>query len=106
MDNLEQVIRDTIEQQVKQYIQDNLKRPDIDTLLDIDDVAEILKVNKRWVYKHVADLPFAIKLPGKMWRFSSKRLNKFLKDELQVRELTERIAESQVEIGGRHAKVA
>jgi excisionase family DNA binding protein len=50
----------------------------IEELLGVMEVAKALNVPEHWVYRHAKELPFAIKLPGKLWRFSRKGLEKYL----------------------------
>jgi len=46
------------------------ERPEPDRMLDVEEAAAMLGVTKRWVYRHVKDLPFARRLSRKTVRFS------------------------------------
>lgn len=46
--------------------------------LTADDVAERLGASRAYVYKHVADFPFAKRLPGGAIRFSEKGLTRWM----------------------------
>ena len=53
--------------------------PDIDYLLDIDDVAPHLGKSTRWIRDNLESLPFGFKL-GSEYRFSLRRLEKWIDD--------------------------
>lgn len=48
-----------------------------DRLLDVGEAAERLSVTERWLYDH-KDLPFRLKLPGGLVRFSERGLERWL----------------------------
>ena len=49
-------------------------KSDEDHLLTVDEVAEVLAVERTWVYRHADELPFARKLSAGTLRFSSNGL--------------------------------
>ena len=49
-----------------------------DKLLDVDQAAALLHQSPRWVRDHRDELP-RVKLPGRLLRFSEKRLASFIK---------------------------
>ncbi len=51
---------------------------DVDTLIDVKEVAERLKVSERYVRKHSDELG-RVSMPGSPLRFSSKKLNSIIK---------------------------
>jgi predicted DNA-binding transcriptional regulator AlpA len=52
-------------------------KPETDTLLTIKQAAERLNVNRRWLYRHAATLPFTRKLTEGTLRFSEKGLERW-----------------------------
>ena len=50
-----------------------------DRLLTADEAAERLGVDRRWIYRHADDLPFARKLSAGTLRFSEKGLQRWVK---------------------------
>ena len=48
-----------------------------DRLLDVNEAAQRLSVNVRWLYDH-KDLPFRLKLPGGLVRFSERGLERWI----------------------------
>ncbi len=51
---------------------------DEDHLLTVDGVAEVLAVERTWVYRHADELPFTRKLSAGTLRFSSNGLQRWL----------------------------
>ena len=49
-----------------------------DKMLTAADVAEVLAVDKSWVYRHAAQLPFTRHISEQTLRFSSKGLQKWI----------------------------
>ena len=48
-----------------------------DRLLNVGEAAECLSVTERWLYDH-KDLPFRLKLPGGLVRFSERGLERWI----------------------------
>jgi excisionase family DNA binding protein len=49
-----------------------------DRLLTVDEAAQRLGVTKDWIYHHVKELPFAVKLGRRVLRFSALKLERYL----------------------------
>jgi predicted DNA-binding transcriptional regulator AlpA len=47
-------------------------------LLTIDEAAAMIKLSKRWLYRHAKNLPFARKLSRKVLRFSRSGITRWL----------------------------
>ncbi len=47
-------------------------------LIDVDETARRLGVDRTWVYRHLEELPFAVRLPGKALRFDPVGLEKYI----------------------------
>ena len=47
-------------------------------LIDVDETARRLGVDRTWVYRHLKELPFAVRLPGKALRFDPVGLEKYI----------------------------
>lgn len=56
------------------------REPEADRLLDVDEVAEILGVEARYVYDHADDWPFTRKLSPRKLRFSRRGLHRWLRN--------------------------
>lgn len=62
----------------------------LDTLLTVEDVAAVLKVNKNWVYEHTRSrgTPRSERLPyikiGKYLRFEARAIRAFLEKKCRV----------------------
>ncbi len=52
-----------------------------DRCLTVDQVAEILVVDRTWVYRHSQKWPFRLPLSGKTLRFSERGLQKWLETQ-------------------------
>lgn len=47
-------------------------------LMNVGETARRLGVDPTWVYRHLKELPFAVRLPGKALRFDPVGLEKFI----------------------------
>lgn len=48
-----------------------------DRLLDVDEAAKVLGVDRQWLYRRTRTLPFAVRLAGKV-RFSAAGIQSFI----------------------------
>lgn len=54
------------------------RRPESeDRLLDIDEAASRLGTNRQWIYRRTRDLPFVVRLGGKV-RFSAQGIDRWI----------------------------
>jgi hypothetical protein len=51
-----------------------------DQVVGIGEAARRLGMSKGWLYRNVATMPFATKPNGHNWRFSTRGIEKFLRD--------------------------
>ena len=49
-----------------------------DRLLSVTETAKMLGVQPRWVYDHTDEIPARVRLPGKVVRFSERKLERWI----------------------------
>lgn len=60
---------------------DRTTSKDDDHLLTIEEAAQRLGTSKDWLYRHWRQLPFTVKLGHRQLRFSSKGIEKYLRNK-------------------------
>ena len=76
-----ETIREWLAESVDEWAPTDTPRqmPEEDHLLTVDQVAEILAVDRTWIYRHSETLPFRRKLGNATLRFSANGLQRWLK---------------------------
>ncbi|MGA7873041.1 MAG: helix-turn-helix domain-containing protein [Candidatus Binatus sp.] len=54
-----------------------VETPTADRLLDVDEAAQMLKVDRQWIYRRTRKLPFVVRLDGAV-RFSASGIERFI----------------------------
>jgi hypothetical protein len=103
------LFNEAVRQELSNIVSEQLKataKPDL-VILEVDDVTAILKVPKKWIYKHAMDLPFAFKLPGGQWRFVKAGLEDFINNktrpiwsEADLKKMNEELTKKGVRTNG------
>lgn len=84
MTSFEDTLRTIIREELAALRFPQHQAPAADKLLTAAEAAELLHVSERWLYRHAATLPYAVRLSSTVVRFSSNRIQAEIKRKLQM----------------------
>ncbi len=77
LEGLEGWLRNVIREEIRAAMGQNGHKEE-DKLFNAEDAAKILSVSKDWLYRNAHKLPFTLRVPPNMLRFSCQGIQKYL----------------------------
>jgi predicted DNA-binding transcriptional regulator AlpA len=84
MTNIEEALRQIIREELAALKFSQRDAPEEDQLLTASDVAKLLNVSERWLYKHASKLPYAVRLSETVVRFSRNKIQAEIRRRLKM----------------------
>jgi predicted DNA-binding transcriptional regulator AlpA len=84
MADIENALRQIIREELAALKVAQRDLPAEDQLLNAKQVAKLLQVSERWLYKHAATLPYAVRLSETVVRFSRNKIQAEIQRKLRM----------------------
>ena len=82
--SIDETIRQIIREELVALKFNRAEAPTEDRLLTAAQAAELLNVSERWLYKHAATLPYAVRLSETVVRFSNNKIQAEIQRKLKM----------------------